>query len=371
MPENHIPAAQPEAGASPEEFNFTKPVAENPRIRRRSLKAKPEGLIKAAAAPPAARELEREAPPLSAEEAAKPRVTEPVRPKVEPPARVTEALIAPRAAASPAAAKAPVQPASSLRAAAAASAPSPKIASTVTPASSAAASPHGTRPATLYYSSQPRKDTEVPSPMKTIPTASPAPASTGATPSSPVTRPATSSATEAALSPAARPTTASPRPTTTTDYRANVERQSREQKSVGNILSYIVYGLIFLFVVGGALAAYGANVIFAKIHDQSQTVSDLDQKYAAANRDLNAKLATTQDSLTQALAQIARQQDLIVREQEDINRLIAASNDSAAALKLEKQARLQETQSRLQEAANLRGRVRELEYKASAQSQKF
>jgi hypothetical protein len=135
-----------------------------------------------------------------------------------------------------------------------------------------------------------------------------------------------------------------------------VERQSREQKSVGNILTYAVYALIGFFVLGAALAGYGTKVIFDRLHDQSQTVSDLDARYATANKDLNAKLATTQDTLTQAQAQIARQQDLILKQQEELNRLIAATNDNANALKAEKQARTQET-------AALRGRVRDLENK--------
>ncbi|HEV3272450.1 MAG TPA: hypothetical protein VGZ93_09740 [Candidatus Methylacidiphilales bacterium] len=180
--------------------------------------------------------------------------------------------------------------------------------------------------------------------MKTIPTTSTAPSSSASTLPSSVTR----------------PTTTASRPATTVDYRANVERQSREQKSVGNILSYIVYGLIGFFVVSAGLAAYGADVIFKQIHDQSVTVSGLDEKYAKVTGDLNTKLAATQDTLAQAQAQIARQQDLILKQQEELNRLIAATNDNAAALKTEKQARAEET-------ASLRARVRDLENRPTYQ----
>ncbi len=77
MPENPIPAAKPSSAAAPGEFNFVQPTEENPRIRRRSLKAKPGGLIKPASpAPMAKQELEREAPSLSTEQA-KARVVEP------------------------------------------------------------------------------------------------------------------------------------------------------------------------------------------------------------------------------------------------------------------------------------------------------
>jgi hypothetical protein len=358
MPENQIPATQPEPDAATGEFNFAKPEAENPRIRRRSLKAKSGGLIKpSSGTPPVARELERETPPLSAEQAVKPRDISEVavdlrataqkdprseiagyqqkpkqdstqKVKVAPAVKVTEPAPAPPVTPSPASVATTQK-------------------TTTTPASTSGptTSPHGTRPATLYYSSSPRK-AETPSPMKTIPTASPAPSS---------------SATTATLPPSvARAATSSPRPATTVDYRANVERQSREQKSVGNLLSYVVYGLIAFFVISAGLAAYGADVIFKQLHDQSVTVSDLDARYAAANKDLNAKLATTQDTLSQAQAQIARQQDLILKQQEELNRLIAATSDNESAIRQEKQARAQE-------AASLRERVRDLEYRTSTQ----
>jgi hypothetical protein len=331
MPENQIPATQPEPDAATGEFNFAKPEAENPRIRRRSLKAKSGGLIKpSSGTPPVARELERETPPLSAEQAVKPpsqKKAEEI--KVAPAVKVTEPAPAP-----PKVTPSPASVATTQK-------------TTTTPASTSGptTSPHGTRPATLYYSSSPRK-AETPSPMKTIPTVSPA---------------SSSSATTTTLPPSvARAATSSPRPATTVDYRANVERQSREQKSVGNLLSYVVYGLIAFFVISAGLAAYGADVIFKQLHDQSVTVSDLDARYAAANKDLNAKLATTQDTLGQAQAQIARQQDLILKQQEELNRLIAATSDNESAIRQEKQARAQE-------AASLRERVRDLEYRTSTQ----
>ena len=169
-----------------------------------------------------------------------------------------------------------------------------------------------------------------------------------------------SSSTTAAPSSAATRTgtigsTATARPATANiDYRANVERQSREQKSVGNILAYFVYGLIMVFVIGGGLAIYGSVIIFGKLHDQSATLSDLDAKYALKVSALNTQITSTQDNLAQAQAQIARQQDLINRQQEDLNRLLAAITDNSNALKAEKQARAQET-------AALRARVRDLE----------
>jgi hypothetical protein len=364
MPENQIPATQPEPGAEPGEFNFAKPASETPRIKRRSLKAKQPGLIKpSGSTPTAARELEREAPPLSPEEAqaATPRIPEPAAINVKPavktaytttaPHRTTPSVASTMArelasasveakATAPHAASAPASPGAS------AAATAPSIRSTATPTTS----PHGTRPATLYYSSQPRKaETPAaaasPSPMKTIPTA-----------------PASSASTTTAPSSAARSATSPSRSTAPIDYRTNVERQSREQKSVGSLLSYFVYGLIAIFVLGAILAGYGANVIFERINSQSATVSELDAHYASATKDLNTKLASTQDTLSQAQAQITRQQDLIVKQQDEINKLINAANDNSTAIKNERGARVQET-------SNLRIRLRQVEIK-EAQQQK-
>jgi hypothetical protein len=331
MPENNSPTTKPEPGEVPAEFNFTKP-AENPRIKRRSLKAKPPGALKPANAPlSAARELEHKAPPLSAEQArpeAKPRLQE----DHEIAAPATTKAAEPATGAPPRTTPTQTKPTS----------PATRPASP-TPANS----PHGTRPATLYYSSYPRKEKEAPSPMKSTPTASPA-----------------SSSSAVPLSSSAPRTTAPPQRTATPiDYRANVERQAREQKSVGNVLAYLVYSLIGLFVLGALLAGYGTYVLSKQIQAQSMTVSDLDQRYAAANKDLIAKLASTQDSLTQAMAQIDRQQDLILKEQEAINQLIATTTETNSALKQEKQARAQETQARTQDTANLRARIRDLEYR--------
>jgi hypothetical protein len=338
------------------EFNFTKPASETPRIRRRSLKAKPGGLIKPnPSALPAARELPQEAPPLTVEEAQKvgsppPETTEKVAAKAEPVGKSATTPSAPPRT-TPAVAT-PSQPASNTTAPKAATVPQPKAAgpTMATPVNPSSASPHGTRPATLYYSSYPRKEKEAP-PMKTIPTTSSASAS-----------PTSSTAATAAA--ATRTATTAPRANPNVDYRANVERQSREQKSVGNILSYVVYGLIAFFVLGIALAGYGADVIFKQLHEQSVTVSDLDQRYAEANKELTAKLATTQDTLTEAQAQISRQQEVIMKQQEDLNKLLDDTKENSDAIKAEKQARAQE-------AASLRARIRDLEYFRTSTNQKY
>jgi hypothetical protein len=158
-----------------------------------------------------------------------------------------------------------------------------------------------------------------------------------------------------ASSTAGRPAAAGvPRTSPQPDYRANVERQSREQKSVGSILSYIVYGLIAFFLLSAVLAGYGAKTIFDRLQDQSATVAELEQNFSDKNKELNAKLIVTQDTLTQVQAQTTREQDLILKQQDQINKLTASLNESLNALKSEKAARAQDS-------AAIRARIKELE----------
>src|ERR1700683_1974727 len=96
MPENQTPATKPEPGSAPDEFNFAKSAAEGSRIKRRSLKTKPGGLIRpAAGAPRSARELEHEGPPLTAEQAAQTKAREVEAVKTAPITKAAETPVAP------------------------------------------------------------------------------------------------------------------------------------------------------------------------------------------------------------------------------------------------------------------------------------
>jgi hypothetical protein len=145
-----------------------------------------------------------------------------------------------------------------------------------------------------------------------------------------------------------------PRASTASDFRANIDRQSREQKSVGDVLTYIVYAIGALLVISAALAIYGGYTLSRQIHQQSVTVSDLDARYAAENKTLNAALGATDDALAEAQAQIHRQEDMITRQQDTINKLVVTNDEIVNALK-------QERLTRASETANLRARVRSLE----------
>ncbi len=209
------------------------------------------------------------------------------------------------------------------------------------PAAARPAASTSTTPAStgLYYSTgAPQKKEEAsvpPTPMKstTPPAASSAPASSyRSLPSS----------------------GAAARPASVSDYRSNIERQAREQRSVGNVLAYIVYAIGALLVLGAALAIYGGYTLSRQIHEQSVTINDLDARYSAQNLKLTQALATTDETLAQAQAQLRREQELILRQQDSINQLVTANNDCVAAIR-------QERSTRAEETAALRTKIRSIE----------
>lgn len=312
MPDNNTPSAQPEPSTAPSEFEFAQSAPSSPRIKKRSLKAKK-----------AAEDLPQEAPPHSATEARpeyKPTPEQDADAEINSAVKITE----------PAPSRTYTRPATSST--------SRPTTSTSTPSTS----PHGTRPATLYYSTGVRKDKEEPSPMKSTPTATTAPSSSTTPLSSTTAR-----------------STAATRPATISDYRTNAERQSREQKSVGNLLSYVVYGLVAMFVIGALLAGYGTYVLSEQIKGQNVTIGGLQSHFEAENKDLTVKLAATIDALSQSQAQISRQQQLIVQQQDTINKLISTTNDNSSVIRQERQVRAQET-------AAIRARLKDLEYSGTS-----
>lgn len=153
----------------------------------------------------------------------------------------------------------------------------------------------------------------------------------------------------------------SPRPSTVSDFRSNIDRQSREQKSIGGILNLAVYALIALFVLGGGLAAYGAHIIFKQLNDQSSTVSDLDARFAKATDELDTQLKATQQSVLQLQTQANREQDLLLRQQDSIGKVQASLTSTIESLHQERSARASETAKRIAEDAVLRNRLHALE----------
>jgi hypothetical protein len=185
----------------------------------------------------------------------------------------------------------------------------------------------------------------------------------------------TAAATTASSSTAARavsttvasPSSSASRPAGVSDYRNNIDRQAREQKSIGGILNIIVYGLIAFFVLAAILAGYGAHDVYKQLHQQSVTVSDLDSRYAAANQQLTDELKATQQAVIQTQSQLNRTQELAVRQQDTLTRLQAALDAETEALREERATRAAETSIRVSENSALRARVHALEAKNEAE----
>ena len=316
MPDDPRQASSPPASG---EFNFDdSPSLEQPRIKRRSLRPRPAPAPQPAAEEPAPAVPEPEPDRLEATAAATP-------PPAETPA---PARTAPNGTIS---SSRPAVPGRTI----------PPTGYVSRPA--AATTPSSTMPNPgLYYSSGAPREAERPSatPNPPMKPSTPTPSTAAASPSTVSTYRATPSST--------------PRTSTASDFRANIDRQSREQKSVGDVLSYIVYAIGALLIIGAALAIYGGYTLSRQIHEQSVTMSDLDARYAAENKQLTAALGTTNDTLEQAQAQIRRQEEMIARQQDTINKLVTTNDEIVAALK-------QERLQRASETANLRARVRSLE----------
>jgi hypothetical protein len=189
--------------------------------------------------------------------------------------------------------------------------------------------------------------------------------SAASTPQTSPSRPAsgtTPTGTRAVSTAVAAPSAAS-RPAGVADYRSNIDRQSREAKSIGGILNIIVYGLIALFVVAGILAGYGAHDVYKQLRAQSTTVTELDNRYSAENQQLAGDLKSTQQAVIQMQTQLNRTQELAVRQQDTLGKLQLALDAETAALREERATRAAETSIRVSENSALRARIHSLEAK--------
>ena len=361
-PENTDPVAK----TQPAELDFDAPPTENPRIKKRSLKAR-------ATTPPT-----QSAAAAQPEPARAPATPDQPRPTGYVPPAATSGTSNPtgytRPGAAPAAEKpqpaapsgvlyysnGPQKDAAPKTAAPAAEASHPATAPTQPASQRPATSMPMPTSSTSRPASTPQHTPNRP-PGTTSHTAQQAPASrpAGATASQPASAPRTVSTTVAAPAAASRPGGVS-------DYRANIDRQSREQKSIGGILNLIVYALIAIFILGAGLAAYGAHVIFRQIHEQSLTVNDLDSRYSAANQQLAAQLKTTAQAVLELQTQVSRDQELAIKQQDTIGKVQASLATDTEALRQERAARSTETSIRISETAALRARLRTLENRESS-----
>jgi hypothetical protein len=145
-----------------------------------------------------------------------------------------------------------------------------------------------------------------------------------------------------------RKTSMSTTPPTVSDYRKNVERQTREQKSFDSVLATVGYSLLAAIVLVAGLAGYGGYVIWQQVQNQASTVRQLDAKY-------QQETALLRESLVNKQTDIDKLNDLVKRQQESSNRLKAMMDETTAALRAERAQRARETadlQQRLRRLSN-------------------
>jgi hypothetical protein len=128
-------------------------------------------------------------------------------------------------------------------------------------------------------------------------------------------------------------------------YQQNVQRQSREQKAVGSLLSGVAAVLIGSIILVGILALFGGWALHKQIKQQSTTVDQL-------NKRLSAEIQTANINLQEANVQI---QTLLTQTQAQKQQLgwlqgqIEDAKNQQKKTSASQQAKLQNLENRLKE----------------------
>lgn len=147
------------------------------------------------------------------------------------------------------------------------------------------------------------------------------------------------------------------RPGAPADFRRNVQRQVREQRTVGSILGIFVALIALLLVAGLCFAGYGAYILFQDLGAQKVSTS---QMRSALRGDIE-QLQAAQEKARKDLRII---QDALIDQQEDTARLA-----DSVGFRLDKiqDAVNEEQRARQSETLLLRRRAAELEQKIGEQ----
>jgi hypothetical protein len=131
------------------------------------------------------------------------------------------------------------------------------------------------------------------------------------------------------------------------EFRKNVERQTREQKAVGDVMSWVGYSLLGGLIIVALMAGFGGYTLYHMIQDQSVTVAQFEAKYESETAALRQNIKDLQQELTQT-------RSLTSRQQEQITRLSSRADEAAAIIKTQKQIIDRDM-------TELKGRVRRIE----------
>ena len=128
------------------------------------------------------------------------------------------------------------------------------------------------------------------------------------------------------------------------DFRRNAERQSKEQKTTGNILSGIAYALLAVIMIVASLSAFGGYVMWRQIQSQATTVAQLSDK-------LNNEVAVLRD---EAAITKKNADENFRRQQEILNKTIVSLEQQRANF-------LAEQKKKDREILSLQGRLTRIE----------
>jgi hypothetical protein len=113
-------------------------------------------------------------------------------------------------------------------------------------------------------------------------------------------------------------------------FQQNVQRQSREQKAVGSLLSGVAITLIGGILLVAILAGFGGWILWSQIHKQSVTVAQLESRLSADIQETRKNLEETSSKLETVTVQTQAQKQQIVWLQSQIEELRAQRNKDRA-----------------------------------------
>ena len=118
------------------------------------------------------------------------------------------------------------------------------------------------------------------------------------------------------------------------EFRRNADRQSREQQSVGSLLSIVGFSLLFGLLLVAGLAGYGGYVLYEQIKQNSATIAEAERNLRAETDTLRGQIKVLERAQSEAERIAREQQEVLTKltmKTDEI--LVAIRNDSRARTK--------------------------------------
>ncbi len=116
------------------------------------------------------------------------------------------------------------------------------------------------------------------------------------------------------------------------DYKGNVERQAKEQKSFGSVLSIVVYVLLAFVVTTAGLAGYGLYILKEQVSGQASTIHQLQDDEKVTTDALASRIGTLEQQLKDSQAQVDRQNEVLQQQEQKVNQILSDLHTEAALL---------------------------------------